>query len=479
MHKGNYEAFTKEGYLQTYPQQAGLILFYYFVSFLLGSSTVLGLQIINVFAYVCFIYCIYHIALLLWKNTTIAAFSGVLTFSFLPLLFYTTFVYGTLIGLALSTLSILKALEFIRKQKVSSAIFCSIFAGCSVVIKKNYIIAVVAIVLVLLVYGIVKRHWSLFICSLLLLIATLSFTKITSMAMESISGCTLGDGMPSITWVTMGLQEGYRADGWYNRYTINTFVDNDFDPIATKQQAKKDLHNELSKFLHNKQYAVSFFYKKTASQWCEPTFQSLYINKVYSSYGERKFTTPPFIMSLIVKVLLPALDLFLSIALIGVMMYLLYNREQIKLLELLPGIVFLGGFLFHLFWEAKGQYTITYFVLLFPYCVKGYSCIYKRIEEVLLDQSHKDIASRWRSIACIYHAIRPVTRLLIVLLIFNIITLVVPSVKATTNRFDQTYYTYLYNSGSEKKKSKVPTGKFIISTFDKKGYLDFSLKKPD
>ena len=26
---------------------------------------------------------------------------------------------------------------------------------------------------------------------------------------------------------------------------------------------------------------------------------------------------------------------------------------------------------FHLFWEAKSQYTITYFVLLIPYCAKG------------------------------------------------------------------------------------------------------------
>ena len=33
--------------------------------------------------------------------------------------------------------------------------------------------------------------------------------------------------------------------------------------------------------------------------------------------------------------------------------------------------IFIGGFIFHLFWEAKGQYTITYFVLLIPYCVKG------------------------------------------------------------------------------------------------------------
>lgn len=42
-----------------------------------------------------------------------------------------------------------------------------------------------------------------------------------------------------------------------------------------------------------------------------------------------------------------------------------------KLHRLLLPTIFIGGFLFHLFWEAKGQYTITYFILLIPYCARG------------------------------------------------------------------------------------------------------------
>lgn len=42
-----------------------------------------------------------------------------------------------------------------------------------------------------------------------------------------------------------------------------------------------------------------------------------------------------------------------------------------KLHRLLLPTIFIGGFIFHLFWEAKSQYTITYFVLLIPYCAKG------------------------------------------------------------------------------------------------------------
>lgn len=39
--------------------------------------------------------------------------------------------------------------------------------------------------------------------------------------------------------------------------------------------------------------------------------------------------------------------------------------------RLLLPMIFIGGFIFHMFWEAKCQYTVTYFVLLIPYCVKG------------------------------------------------------------------------------------------------------------
>ena len=34
--------------------------------------------------------------------------------------------------------------------------------------------------------------------------------------------------------------------------------------------------------------------------------------------------------------------------------------------------IFIGGFLFHTFLEAKGQYTMPYFTLLIPLAIQGY-----------------------------------------------------------------------------------------------------------
>ena len=43
-----------------------------------------------------------------------------------------------------------------------------------------------------------------------------------------------------------------------------------------------------------------------------------------------------------------------------------------KYLKWLLPVIFIGGFLFHILWEAKGQYTLPYCVCLLPMCVWGY-----------------------------------------------------------------------------------------------------------
>ena len=59
----------------------------------------------------------------------------------------------------------------------------------------------------------------------------------------------------------------------------------------------------------------------------------------------------------------------------------------IKFKELIFAIIFIGGFVFHLIWEAKCQYTITYFVLLIPYSIVGY----KKTSEKILQIYNKSL----------------------------------------------------------------------------------------
>lgn len=56
----------------------------------------------------------------------------------------------------------------------------------------------------------------------------------------------------------------------------------------------------------------------------------------------------------------------------GAALLIFSGKEELSPEMLLLMTVFVGGFVFHTFWEAKGQYTLPYFVLLIPLAVQGY-----------------------------------------------------------------------------------------------------------
>lgn len=60
-----------------------------------------------------------------------------------------------------------------------------------------------------------------------------------------------------------------------------------------------------------------------------------------------------------------------TLILLGMLLYLFLRWSEGSLFELMGAVIFLGGYLFHMFWESSASYTIPYFVLLIPYAVCG------------------------------------------------------------------------------------------------------------
>lgn len=61
-----------------------------------------------------------------------------------------------------------------------------------------------------------------------------------------------------------------------------------------------------------------------------------------------------------------------SIYLFGLLLYVIYFKKKKELSGAIPLITFIGGFLLHIFWEAKCQYTLIFFAGLLPYSFAGY-----------------------------------------------------------------------------------------------------------
>ena len=110
------------------------------------------------------------------------------------------------------------------------------------------------------------------------------------------------EGLPMITYVAMGLQDGKCAPGWYNVYNYTVYVENQFIQENTIAAAKEKIIDIVRQYPQNITASVSFFIKKIVSQWNNPTY----------------------------------------------------------------------GSLFHLVWEAKTTYAISYVLLLIPLCIWGY-----------------------------------------------------------------------------------------------------------
>ena len=76
------------------------------------------------------------------------------------------------------------------------------------------------------------------------------------------------------------------------------------------------------------------------------------------------------------------LNILQSLILFGSMLYAIdaFFRKAFAGTTVLP-LTFIGGFIFHIFWEGKCQYTLPYFMILIPLCIMGYYYMAKRITD--------------------------------------------------------------------------------------------------
>ena len=133
--------------------------------------------------------------------------------------------------------------------------------------------------------------------------------------------------------------------------------------------------------MEDKGEAVRWLGRKLAAEWNDPTFGAILVN----SGRDGNPQMPLFINSIINGrtgyVLRGYLNYFQSILLFGGLLYFVLTGSKQSRENLIMGIALVGGFVFHVFWEAKSQYVLPYFLLVIPYSVKGYDLLIKKISD--------------------------------------------------------------------------------------------------
>lgn len=374
----DFSALSPVNYLYDYNHQIGLAMVEFLLNRVLGEYNYTAYHLINAAL----------IPLIYRELSMLGAVFGLkradqlmillVAILFTPLSLYISFIYGTLPGLLLALVAIRLELEYFRGAKWPKALLSALAICFAVLLKSNYMIFMLA----MLIYGFVEilrtKKAEKLVLVLLIAVFYTAQARIPIAIFAQMRGADIPEGVSTWAWVTMGLQDG-RNPGWYNGYTLDTLIGSEFDTQRQENWVKEDLKARIEELWNDKDAARDFFVRKTASQWNEPSFESVLILQGRSVKDENHWTR--HIISEAGNYRLSCfLNYYNFMLLAGAALYmLLCTKTKCFHDSLILPMIIIGGFLFHLVWEAKGQYTLPYFVLLLPYTVMGYGEAARRV----------------------------------------------------------------------------------------------------
>ena len=368
--RGKYDAFESGGYMHCYPHQLGLMLYDSLLA-LISRST-----IVNFFANLLFVlginYHLYKISDVLFKNRAVNLLTILVSLAFLPQLLFILFAYGLIPGLFFMVLAFYNGLQLAKEHKLRHLIGLVLSSICAILLKNNFMIGIIAIIIYLLLKFCNKEfHWKSAVAVVMLVLSLFLPQKILVATYENITGGDLHNGTPAILWVAMGtdLDNRMRTCGWYDGSNLKLYKKADNDKEIAQYFGEEKMKENIAKMQENPAEAIAFFTEKNIAQWCEPMFQSAFVavpdhtDALETSYPElmRSIYTAGVADDVITYIAKYIVLLVYGFAAV----FFIFFRNKCSGWE--PFITAtIGGFIFHTFWEGKSQYIFPYFIILIP-----------------------------------------------------------------------------------------------------------------
>lgn len=380
-------------YFSFYPFQSGSLLWYLLVFAVFGVNNVIAFQVISAIA-------ITGLVAVLWR---LAGFTGLnrfgqgafcaLTATCVPLLMFCAFVYPNAVGFFIVVAGTAVIAEGLRRRRIWSGALTIVvgvlICGIGIVFKSTYQIVLLGALLALAVVVITTRRYWQFLIAAFASIGAVALSKLPTSLVQHWVHQDFGRGMPMLSWISLGLgQPDVRPAGWWSIESIDAFNATHGDYDAQSEIARQLVGERLGAFLHHPAEGLRFFTAKLASQWAEPTFMTSY----YSQLGESSvhydglagfFVAGRGSMALIRfdNIAQTVMYAFAFIGVVALFRTVLNRdgkeRDESIYARVLLGASFLGGFLCYVLWEAKGIYTLPFYVLLIPVAAHGAQSVHQ------------------------------------------------------------------------------------------------------
>lgn len=374
--QNHFAVLHDDRYFHNYSFQLGYTLFceicIRFLSLFQKPETLIALEILNAGFLAVINLFLLLILNCVCKDSRVNLIAAVLlALSTAPIL-SCSFLYGIYPGMAFALIALYCEIRWLTESKIRFAVIAALSIMIAVMMKSNYLIWLVAMVLIALVKLPARKkylHDAGFLAVSLAL--ALCIQPAVKQLYEKRGNADLGESVPYISWIAMGLNESDLAPGWYNIwYTVTNFEVSNFDAAVASERSKEEIQRRLQYFVKDPQYTNDFFYLKTVSQWNETSYQSIWNNIVRKQYRE-KGAIAEWACGSGKPLVRKEMDLFAQLIYFGFCAGCIYMlRKKEFMLTPLP-VIFLGGFFYQLIAEGKSQYILPYFIVMTGFAAFG------------------------------------------------------------------------------------------------------------
>ena len=165
-----------------------------------------------------------------------------------------------------------------------------LFLTLSVMLRKNSLIPIIAVLLVLLFEALRpgrngKMRLGLLLMAVCLAVTSVNVLPLTQKIYEKKAGNTLSSGVTAMSYLAMGMQEAPRGCGWYNGFNIDTYDAAGMDTALANEISRLAINERLVYFREHPGYTADFYLHKHLSQWADGTYASR--QAILATYGGR------------------------------------------------------------------------------------------------------------------------------------------------------------------------------------------------
>ena len=350
-------------YIQAYNQQIPQAFLYSLFFRLIHIDEFGTPRALNVIAIIIILVAIYKIGNMISKNHKVNKVRLMVLFlTFLSLPMLSTFVYGDIPSLAFALLSVYYMMKFVDYNKLKYFTLATIFSMIAYMFRMNSLIFVIATVIYLLFNLFTKitsktAKENIINGVVIVLYALVSIVPAQIVNDYYINKYDLdkSKAYPNISYILMGMSESWRGNGWYNEDIGEPALKN---PESSKEEYADKIKDRLTYFSQNIGYTYRFYTMKLASMWSENTYSAVRLNLLHESEDDY--------LNVIKEPLTFYQKALLILMCVCSIIVLIQNRKNLSVNVIYLILIFMGGFAFHIIWEAKSRYIIPYIVVLIP-----------------------------------------------------------------------------------------------------------------